>query len=91
MVISVDTKPKQEAQTVKPAQPEIADWHDLQVGDVIECTAYNDKRDDPWPGGWATQNIGTQQVVSKINDSNGKVSIKNSQDSGYAFKFIRRP
>ena len=72
-------------------QPIITDWHDLQVGDVIECTAYNDKRDDPWPGGWATQNIGTQQVVSKINDSNGKVSIKNSQDSGYAFKFIRRP
>ena len=72
-------------------QPIITDWHDLQVGDVIECTAYNDKKDDPWPGGWATQNIGTQQVVSKINDSNGKISIKDSQDSGYAFKFIRRP
>ena len=63
----------------------------MQIGDVIECTAYNDKKDDPWPGGWATQNIGTQQVVSKINDSNGKISIKDSQDSGYAFKFIRRP
>ena len=72
-------------------QPVITDWRDLQIGDVIECTAYNDKRDDPWPGGWATQNIGTQQVVSKINDSNGKISIKDSQDSGYAFKFIHRP
>ena len=75
----------------EPEQPVITDWHDLQIGDVIECTAYNDKKDDPWPGGWATQNIGTQQVVSKINDSNGKISIKDSQDSGYAFKFIRRP
>ena len=75
----------------EPEQPVLTDWHDLQIGDIIECTAYNDKKDDPWPGGWATQNIGTQQVVSKINDSNGKISIKDSQDSGYAFKFIRRP
>ena len=79
------------ASSSETEQPVITDWRDLQVGDVIECTAYNDKRDDPWPGGWATQNIGTQQVVSKINDSNGKISIKDSQDSGYAFKFIRRP
>ena len=88
LVISVDTLQKCAEQH---QQPVITDWHDLQIGDVIECTAYNDKKDDPWPGGWATQNIGTQQVVSKINDSNGKISIKDSQDSGYAFKFIRRP
>ena len=79
------------ASSSETKQPVITDWRDLQIGDVIECTAYNDKRDDPWPGGWATQNIGTQQVVSKINDSNGKISIKDSQDSGYAFKFIHRP
>ena len=88
LVISVDTLQKC---TEQHQQPIITDWRDLQIGDVIECTAYNDKRDDPWPGGWATQNIGTQQVVSKINDSNGKISIKDSQDSGYAFKFIHRP
>ena len=88
LVISVDTLQKC---TKQHQQPVITNWRDLQIGDVIECTAYNDKRDDPWPGGWATQNIGTQQVVSKINDSNGKISIKDSQDSGYAFKFIRRP
>ena len=88
LVISVGDFQKD---TEQHQQPVITDWHDLQIGDVIECTAYNDKKDDPWPGGWATQNIGTQQVVSKINDSNGKISIKDSQDSGYAFKFIRRP
>ena len=88
LIVSVDTLQKCAEQY---QQPVITDWHDLCVGDVIECTAYNDKRDDPWPGGWATQNIGTQQVVSKINDSNGKISIKDSQDSGYAFKFIHRP
>ena len=88
LIISVGTAQKH---TEQHQQPIITDWHDLCVGDVIECTAYNDKRDDPWPGGWATQNIGTQQVVSKINDSNGKISIKDSQDSGYAFKFIHRP
>ena len=75
----------------EPEQLAITDWRDLRVGDVIECVTYGDERDDPWSGGWATQNIGTQQVVSKINDSNGKISIKDSQDSGYAFKFIRRP
>ena len=91
LVISIATKMKPVEQPTDTEQPVITDWCDLQVGDVIECTAYNDKKDDPWPGGWATQNIGTQQVVSKINDSNGKISIKDNQDSGYAFKFIRRP
>ena len=88
LVISVNTLQKC---TEQHQQPIITDWHDLRVGDVIECTAYNDERDDPWPGGWATKNIGTQQVVYKINDSTGKISIKDSKDSGYAFKFIRRP
>ena len=88
LIISVDTLQKCAEQH---QQPVITDWRDLQIGDVIECTAYNDKRDDHWPGGWATKSIGTQQVVSKINDSNGKISIKDIQDSGYAFKFIRRP
>ena len=88
LIISVDTLQKC---TEQHQQPVITDWRDLQIGDVIECTAYSDKRDDPWPGGWAPQNIGTQQVISKINDSNGKIIIKDNQDSGYAFKFIRRP
>ena len=75
----------------EPEQLAITDWRDLRVGDVIECVAYGDERDEPYPGGWASRNIGTEQVVSEINVKSGKISIKKGQDSGHAFRFIRRP
>lgn len=75
----------------EPEQLAITDWRDLRVGDVIECVAYGDERDAPYPGGWASRNIGNEQVVSEINVKSGKISIKKGQDSGRAFRFIRRP
>ena len=75
----------------EPEQLAITDWRDLRVGDVIECVAYGDERDEPYPGGWASRNIGNEQAVSDINVKSGKISIKKGQDSGRAFRFIRRP
>ena len=77
----------------EPAQPVITDWRDLQAGDVIKCIPYGDERDNTsrWPGGWATNSIDTNHVVKSINPDSGKISLLDSSDSGYAFRFIYRP
>lgn len=36
----------------------------MHVGDVIECTAYNDKRDNLWPGGWTTQKKTVEEAIT---------------------------
>lgn len=79
-------------------QPTITDWRDLRVGDVIECVPYGDERDDDWPGGWASGTVGTTNALLRIEDggrliidSNDRLNPSNGRDSGYAFKFIRRP
>lgn len=77
----------------KAEQPVITDWHDLKVGDVIECRPYGDERDNAstWPGGWARSIVDTIHVVGSIDPNSGKISLQDTQDSGYAFRFIYRP
>ena len=93
LLIAIDTNPKPVEQPVEQAQPEITYWRDLRVGDVIECIPYGDERDNTsrWPGGWATCNLGTTHVVESIDPDSGKISLLDTKDSGYAFRFIRRP
>lgn len=97
MVISIDTKTKQAEQPVEPAKQIITDWRDLRVGDVIECVPYGDERDgekgepDNWPGGWARSIVGTNHVVESVDHDSGEITLLDVKDSGYAFRFIRRP
>ena len=81
------------AASLKTAQPVITDWRDLQAGDVIECIPYGDERYNTsrWPGGWATSIVGTVHVVKSIDPDSGKISLLDTKDSGYAFRFIYRP
>ena len=74
-------------------QPVITNWRDLRVGDVIKCIAYGDERDnaDTWPGGWAISIVDTIHIVGDIDPDTGKISLQDTQDSGYAFRFIYRP
>ena len=74
-------------------QPVITDWRDLQAGDVIECIPYGDERDNAntWPGGWARSIVDTIHIVGDIDPDTGKISLQDTQDSGYAFRFIYRP
>ena len=81
------------ASSSETEQPVITDWRDLRVGDVIKCMAYGDERDNTsrWPGGWATSIVDTAHIVKSIDPDSGKISLLDTQDSGYAFQFIRRP
>lgn len=90
LVISVDTLQKC---TKQHQQPVITDWRDLRVGDVIKCMAYGDERDNAntWPGGWARSIVDTIHIVGNIDPDTGKISLQDTQDSGYAFRFIYRP
>ena len=84
LIISIDTKPK---------QVDITDWLDLRVGDVIECVPYGDERDDAsiWPGGWAKSIVNANHTVGSVDPGSGKITLLDAKDSGYAFRFIRRP
>ena len=81
------------ASSSETEQSVITDWRDLRAGDVIECIPYRDERDNTsrWPGGWSTSIVGTIQVVESIDPDSGKISLLNTKDSGYAFRFIYRP
>ena len=88
LVISVDTKPKQEEPPVEPEQPVITNWRDLRVGDVVEHVEHN--------GGSAK--IGSHGVVSKTFDYCIIVDYPEHNDYVYSvpecqhkFRFIRRP
>lgn len=96
----VDDKLKKHGFSLYPAaaaseleQPVITDWRDLRVGDVIKCMAYGDERDNAntWPGGWARSIVDTIHIVGDIDPDTGKISLQDTQDSGYAFRFIYRP
>ena len=81
------------ASSSETKQPVITDWRDLRVGDVIKCMAYGDERDNAntWPGGWARSIVDTIHIVGDIDPDTGKISLQDTQDSGYAFRFIYRP
>ena len=81
------------ASSSETKQPVITDWRDLRVGDVIKCMAYGDERDNAntWPGGWARNIVDTIHIVGDIDPDTGKISLQDTQDSGYAFRFIYRP
>ena len=55
--------------------------------------AYGDERDNAntWPGGWARSIVDTIHIVGDIDPDTGKISLQDTQDSGYAFRFIYRP
>ena len=81
------------ASSSETKQPVITDWRDLQAGDVIKCMPYGDERDNAntWPGGWARSIVDTIHIVGDIDPDTGKISLQDTQDSGYAFRFIYRP
>ena len=74
LVISIDTKPKQ------VAQPEITDWRDLRVGDVVKVKGEYWKEDEEYT---VTIQDGTRMPVFV-----GGYWANSSKDE---FKFIRRP
>ncbi|MGL4756640.1 MAG: hypothetical protein ACRCXB_30165 [Aeromonadaceae bacterium] len=78
LVISIDTKPKQ------PAQPEITDWRDLRVGDVVECVR-----------GENLDYEGKQGEVCEIDeeDSINRIRVKFNKNQSHwcsVWRFIRR-
>ena len=77
--------------TEQHQQPVITDWRDLRVGDVIKCVKYGDERDNEWPGGWANSVVNDNHIVGYIDEDDGKITLLDMADSGYAFRFIRRP
>lgn len=91
LIISIDAKLE------KAENPEITDWRDLKIGDVIQCVAYGDSRDgEPgrlhsYPGGWAQSVVGSKHIVGEVNSENGRITLSDVRDSGYAFRFICRP
>lgn len=89
LVISIDTKPKQAEQ---PAQPQITDWRDLRIGDVIELTgSYN----HCWK-----EHAGREMTVKNVYPSHGdnddQVDLLGESGSwslggNTIWRFIRRP
>ena len=85
LVISVDTKPKQEEPPVEPEQPVITDWRDLRVGDVVEYVRGTIRRHE-----------GKQGYVCEIDESDNRNRVRvmfGEDDRSWCSKwrFVRRP
>ena len=94
LVISMDTKQKTVEQTVEPAQPEITNWRNLQIGDVIMCVTQGNYGYHLERLNWV---VGEECQVVKLEEPGfaGQpilAKFKNGEEWWIGeFKFIRRP
>ena len=94
LLIAIDTNPKPVEQPVEQAQPEITDWRDLQVGDVIKCMTQGNPNYHLERLNWI---IGEECQVIKLENPRiaGQpilAKFKNGEKWWIGkFKFIRRP
>ena len=85
LVISIDTKAKPVWQQIEPTQPEITDWRDLRIGDIVECVH-----------GTVCAYEGKQGEVCEIDedDSFNRIRVKFNKNQSHwcsVWRFIRRP